>query len=371
MTAIIPGLRMGEPVPAFHARSSSNPRYAFDTTAGRWLMILIPGSFSQPGLAERLVAMVAPHAGRLDTVNAYMLVIGTDPEDERLSRIADGQGHRVLWDDTGAARAAFRAVAPDGALRTGWLLLDPMLRVFGVWPLEDGAEAMATLAALPPPAEHAGVPLHAPVLIVPRIFEPSFCRRLIELYARQGGGESGFMRDVGGKTVGILDGSHKRRKDAIIEDEELKAAIRARLSARLAPELLRAFQYRVTRLERYIVACYDAADQGFFRAHRDNTTKATAHRRFACTINLNTGEYEGGDLCFPEFGPKTYRAPAGGAVVFSCSLLHEARPVTQGRRYAFLPFLYDDEAAVIREEGAKFLDVKDAQPETARETGTA
>lgn len=33
------------------------------------------------------------------------------------------------------------------------------------------------------------------------------------------------------------------------------------------------------------------------------------------------------------------------AVVFSCSLLHEATPVTQGLRYCYLPFLYDDAAA--------------------------
>ena len=53
-------------------------------------------------------------------------------------------------------------------------------------------------------------------------------------------------------------------------------------------------------------------------------------------------------------------------MVFSFSLLHEARPVTRGRRYAVLPFLYDDEAAVIREEGAKFLVNNDAMPEKAR-----
>ena len=41
--------------------------------------------------------------------------------------------------------------------------------------------------------------------------------------------------------------------------------------------------------------------------------------------------------------------PAGGAVVFSCSLLHEVSPMVRGKRYAFLPFLYDDAAAAIRE----------------------
>ena len=117
----------------------------------------------------------------------------------------------------------------------------------------------------------------------------------------------------------------------------------------------RAFQFRPTRLERYIVACYDSVVGGHFRAHRDNTTKGTAHRRFAVSINLNAEEFEGGDLAFPEYGPRLYRPPTGGAVVFSCSLLHEARPVTQGRRFAFLPFLYDDAAAAIREQNNVFL----------------
>jgi len=102
-------------------------------------------------------------------------------------------------------------------------------------------------------------------------------------------------------------------------------------------------------MERYLVACYDAEQLGFFVAHRDNTTTGTAHRRFACTLNLNAEDYDGGELRFPEFGSRTYRAPTGGAVVFSCSLLHEAMPVTRGKRYAFLPFFYDEGKARLRE----------------------
>jgi len=50
------------------------------------------------------------------------------------------------------------------------------------------------------------------------------------------------------------------------------------------------------------IGCYDSADGGYFRAHRDNTTPYTAHRQFAMSVNLNTGEYEGGDVHFPEYG---------------------------------------------------------------------
>ncbi|MFN3513998.1 MAG: hypothetical protein ACK41C_13190 [Phenylobacterium sp.] len=42
-------------------------------------------------------------------------------------------------------------------------------------------------------------------------------------------------------------------------------------------------------------------------------------------------------------------------MIFSCSLLHEATPVTRGVRYAFLPFFYDDEGAKVRETNAQFL----------------
>ena len=88
-------------------------------------------------------------------------------------------------------------------------------------------------------------------------------------------------------------------------------------------------QFQATRIERYVVACYDSATSGHFHSHRDNMTKGTAHRRFAVSLNLNA-DFQGGNLRFPEFGKRNYRAPVGGAVVFSCSLMHEATPITRG-----------------------------------------
>jgi hypothetical protein len=60
-------------------------------------------------------------------------------------------------------------------------------------------------------------------------------------------------------------------------------------------------------------------------------------------------------LRFPEFGSRQYQPPTGGALVFSCSLLHEVSPVRRGKRYAFLPFLYDEAGARVRQENAAFL----------------
>jgi predicted 2-oxoglutarate/Fe(II)-dependent dioxygenase YbiX len=67
-----------------------------------------------------------------------------------------------------------------------------------------------------------------------------------------------------------------------------------------------------------------------------------AHRRFAVSINLNTEEFEGGELRFPEFGDQRYRPVTGAAIAFSCSLLHEALHVTGGRRYVLMAFLFGE-----------------------------
>ena len=74
-----------------------------------------------------------------------------------------------------------------------------------------------------------------------------------------------------------------------------------------------------------------------------------ASRRVVEASTLASDDFDGGEVMFPEYGKRTYKAPVGGAVVFSCSMLHAVTKVTRGRRFAFLPFLYDDAAARLRE----------------------
>jgi predicted 2-oxoglutarate/Fe(II)-dependent dioxygenase YbiX len=108
------------------------------------------------------------------------------------------------------------------------------------------------------------------------------------------------------------------------------------------------------------VSCYDSALGGHFYRHRDNVNVGAQHRRFAVSINLNT-DYDGCDLILPEFGRRQYRAPCGGAVVFSCGALHEVTPITRGKRYAFVPFLYGEEDAALREANNAHLQAGEAQ----------
>ena len=334
--------------------------------AGRYLVLCFYGSAAIEKNAKAIEFLNAGMRHHFNDDKISLFGICIDRADQELSRVKDMfPGIRFFWDFEHKVSKLYGAM-DDGDNTEGvityhsfTLVLDPNLRVIGNISLSDVDRHNQILghllSSLPPLDAYAGVPITAPVLVIPRVFEPDFCRKLIGLYEAHGGEESGSMIQRDGKTIGKIDYSHKRRMDYTIDDENIQAAIRARIVRRIIPEIQKAFQYNVTRIERYIVACYDGEHQGFFRPHRDNTTKGTAHRRFACTINLNAEEYEGGNLRFPEFGSRTYRAPTGGAVVFSCSLLHEATPVTKGKRYATLPFLYDDAAAKIRAENLEFL----------------
>jgi len=346
----------GEFAPSFRAPAlQGNPNYVFDTSAGRPILMLFFGSAANP-LCREALDLAAAHRPLFDDATACFFGVTIDPEDAARRRIVPQlPGFRFLLDYDRAVSMAYGA-APEAeepqSYRPHWLVLDHTLQVAGAYAIRDGARAIAHLEQLR--AEPLDG-LWAPVLQVPRVFEPELCRRLIDLYERNGGAESGFMREVDGKTVYMTDATHKRRRDYTIEDERLRRALVGRINSRLVPRVRHAFQYSATRIERHIVACYDGESGGYFRPHRDNTTKGTAHRRFAVTINLNAEEYEGGELRFPEYGPRAYRAPTGGAIVFSCSMLHEALPVRRGRRYAYLPFLYDEEGAKLREANSIYL----------------
>jgi predicted 2-oxoglutarate/Fe(II)-dependent dioxygenase YbiX len=129
---------------------------------------------------------------------------------------------------------------------------------------------------------------------------------------------------------------------------EVRELVRSHIVRRLLPEIERYYQFQATRMDRCIVACYDSEVGGHFHRHRDNVNVGAQHRRFAVSINLNS-DFDGCDLMFPEFGRKVYRPPDGGALVFSCGALHQVTPVTRGKRYAFLAFLYGEEDARMRE----------------------
>jgi predicted 2-oxoglutarate/Fe(II)-dependent dioxygenase YbiX len=337
----------GALLPPLVLRGRSNPRYSINTAAGRWVLIVSLRDIQDlPGIE----ALLRANRDSFDDVRTTAFIV-VPPAMAEAPGLPPDQipGLRVLSDEDGQGGALC------GADRSRAYLLDPALRVVASADRAGLGPLFQRLSSLPAPAHHAGVELHAPVLILPRVLEPALCRRLIDVYESDGGHPSGFMREVDGRTALVQDQTHKRRSDVSIVDRDLLATLHARIRTGIVPALSQAFQFNATRVERFIVSCYDGDSGGHFRAHRDNTTKGTAHRKFAVTINLNAGDFSGGGLRFPEFGDRTYIAPTGGAAIFSCSLLHEALPVQNGKRYAFLPFLYDEAGARIREQNRVFV----------------
>jgi len=322
----------GKFAPYFKARSTNNPSFYFDTTGGRFIVLCFFGS-SHDAAGRRHLDQLLALERHYDDHRICFFGVSTDPEDEQvlMQRLP---GIRYFWDTDRNVSTLYGAQSERGFRRLT-VVIDPSMRVLAVMPFDPDPEAHERaisnlIGRLPRSDDHAGVPLHAPVLIAPRVFELSLCKALIELYNRHGGQESGFMREVDGRTVAINDYRHKRRTDHIIEDPDLRRECERMIRERLFTQIEKAFMFRATQIERYIVACYSADPGGHFRPHRDNRTKGTAHRKFAVSVNLNAEDYEGGDLRFAEYGSKVYRAPTGGAVVFSCSLLHECTPMIRG-----------------------------------------
>jgi peroxiredoxin len=340
-------LEAGEPAPFFAAATDGVDRYSLDVAAGRWIVLMIFGTLAEPTSYDNL-HLAMTRGAMFDGANAAFFGVSVDPADRAERGLVNAEpGVRFFW-DFDCAVARLYGVTDGVHLKPSLFLIDPAFRIAMAAPIEATAAVLdrlqAELAAAPRSAE---APV-APVLTLPRIFEPELCRRLIAYYQAGEDTPSGFALDVGGRTVQHIDPVLKRRRDVTIADEALVGLLRERLETRLFPMVKRALGWQAEHIERYLICRYGAEDQGFFSAHRDDVTAGTAHRQFAVSLNLND-DFAGGDLKFPEFGPRTYRPPAGGATVFCCSLLHEATPVTRGERFVFVPFLYDEAGAAIRE----------------------
>jgi len=356
----------GERVADFVLATPQNPRFHLNAAAGRNLVLVFLGSPPTAAARALLAEARAVRAAFDDRLAGLFWVVARPEHVAELGIAQDTPGIRYFMDYENAA-ARLYGLVPEGGdtVLARTFVVDRTLRLLQTLEPTPGQPHLAPIVtglrrldAFQRGFDSLG---HAPVLVVERVFEPELCRALIDYYDARGGEDSGFMRERDGKTVGVLDHGFKRRRDCAIDDARLRTAATTRIHDRLVPEIRRAFQFNATRIERHIVARYDAQEGGFFRPHRDNTTKGTAHRRFAVTINLNADDYQGGDLRFPEYGARTYRAPTGGAVVFSCSLLHEATEVAAGTRYAYLPFLYADDDAELRQRNLVFVESKSDQ----------
>jgi predicted 2-oxoglutarate/Fe(II)-dependent dioxygenase YbiX len=178
-----------------------------------------------------------------------------------------------------------------------------------------------------------------PVLVVPDVLSPELCARLIDCWRGGNRQAARVTRLTASGLTDTYDPQIKRRRDHSLGGE-LAGQVEKYVVGRLRKELVRAFHFEVGRCEQLRIGCYEADEKGYFRAHRDNTNVATASRRYSVSINLNSREFEGGELWFPEYGEQKYCADRGSALVFSSALLHEVTAVLAGARFALITFLY-------------------------------
>jgi len=336
-----PALAPGDHAPLFACRDSDGKTFEFySAVTGRPVVMVFTGATDLASLAK--AGLTADALGG-DAAQVVTLVPG-DVSAAAGQKAAAAWPHRVMADPNSEITKGFARVSDVAAPAV--YVLDPNQRLVGVRALDGdgGAEGLSgwiadMLAQATYGREAAQVQRMAPALIVPRALEPEDCDWLIGLW-HQG------PRDDGTVAVGASAGggvqvvpTTKRREDYYMRDQALHQKLVDRLMPRLVPEVSKIFHFEGYTVETFKIGCYKAEKAGFFNVHRDDTSPATQNRRFAVTLNLNTGEYEGGDLRFPEYGPETFRPEKGAAIVFSCSMLHEVMPVTKGHRFVLLTFL--------------------------------
>jgi len=312
---------------------------------GKALVVLVSRSGGGPG-AVPVLADFAEARAALDPLARVIAVNGAEADANHKMASELGLPFAVLADPAQGLADAFGLPRdPAGDQAVTCVIADPNRRILRIDTAVTGpghaAEVAQFLSARPVPEAREIGPL-APVLTVPRVFDAAFCQRLIDLYETGGHSETGVFRDEKQPLGGELDAGVKLRRDHIVRDPTVNNAIGGLIGRRVVPEILKAFSYQVRYVKEFKICCYEAADHGFFRPHRDNYGQ-TGGRRFAMTLNLNTGDYEGGHLRFPEYGPHLYRPAAGDATIFNCALVHEAMPVTAGRRFVLLSFFYGDD----------------------------
>ncbi|MBM3481777.1 MAG: 2OG-Fe(II) oxygenase [Alphaproteobacteria bacterium] len=333
-------LTIGDIVPPFSLQKPDGAAFEIggDEAAGHFRVLVFTGAV-QPTQAVndalgRRLADMRKH-------DALVFRVQAQPEGSGSTNIP------VLIDQGRRVAEAFR---PDGAPIDAPLIvaLCPNQHLLAV-ASDAGRELDALVSAIGREARHYRASegeRHAPILQMPRVLSPDDCRYLINKFTIEGNtfiepghGNQNLTHDYKMK---IPEYGRNDRIDHWVMNPATVRFIDERLKRRLLPEVRKAFAYRITKHENYRITKYEGARGGELHGHRDDSEPRVAHRRFALSINLNSEEFEGGGIRFPEYGGQVYRPASGAALLFSCSILHEALHVTKGRRFVLLGFMFGE-----------------------------
>ncbi len=330
----LPPLTPGDRMPDFIFPDQAGTRRQFyqEVTGGPILFLALgdPG----PVTAAAWQALLAAESALRETGAQLFALIGG------AGTLPAPAGFPVFLDREGRLLKRLLSAQAGAGVQAALYLLDPNQRMLSA--LRDGTIAthVTTLAGEIAAWRDRQEPRQvlaggAPVLVLPGVLEPALCDTLIAAW-REEHREGGFSTG----TVNTYDQSRKKTLEHIVSDPRLERQVAATLARRIGPELVKVFNYAAPfRFEGHIVMRYGPERQDFFGLHRDNLRQENP-RRFAMSLNLND-DFEGGELCFPEYSPHGVAMPAGAAAVFSCALLHEAKPVRSGERFVLTNFFCD------------------------------
>ena len=335
-------LTQGSLAPPFEGRDQDGRllKSADDHLGGKHLVVILMNTVDHGVLSAFAGCQFPPHA-------AVIGISGNDDVAENVeARAATSFIHPIIGDSTGSIFASY-GLHKDRSQKCRIVLVTPSRQVRGwIDNPENPAAALEQIMdylKLNEPAEEAGWhPPHAPVLVIPNVLSRAECAQLIAQF------ETGAPFTVRPPRAGEFDGSyvipvyeHNRqdRVDYIIKEQATLQFLDQRLFERVTPMIQKAFAFDVTNREPLHIARYVGPRGGNKMGHRDNTSAATAHRRFALSMNLND-DFEGGEVVFREYSDRGYRGEPGTALIFSSSLLHEVQETTAGTRYNLISHLF-------------------------------
>ena len=320
---------------------------ADDHLSGKYvLLVLLNDPHSEA--ANALLSSLGALEDKLDALGATVIAISasSDAAHNKQQKRAAGFHWPIACDSSGAFFASY-GVHKGSEDANRLVLITPYRQIRTWFDLNKDANSaldtiMQTLENSKSTEEMRWSPPHAPVLIVPNVLSPEECGRLVESVET----DTPFMirRPQPGEVasnykVPVYEHHRQDRVDLIIKDRNTLTFLDERIFGRITPMIKKAFAFDVTRREDLHIARYVGKREGYTMGHRDNTDAAGAHRRFALSMSLND-DYEGGEIAFKEFSPKGYRVPAGTAMIFSSSLLHEVQETTEGVRYNLISHLF-------------------------------
>ena len=125
----------------FVCRSPVNPRFAFNSVAGRYIVLCFFGSATDSG-SRRVLDDLLANRHVFDDEHACFFGVSIDPDDEAKGRVENVlPGVRFFWDFDRSVSRLYRAI-PDDANQVGLihyqrfsLVLDERLRVLAILPI--------------------------------------------------------------------------------------------------------------------------------------------------------------------------------------------------------------------------------------------